>query len=643
MVSAETDLQEEKNGRERLLTIFAVCISLFPIIYVSDVLGYLDIWVMRQRFLAIMLILFTGICFIRYPISKKIKKTGMPWYDTIFLIAAIIGPLYYAVFYPSQQARMDSSLFKPYELVLTIVSILVILEAGRRALGLTMPAVALFFFIHGVYCDHFPGFLQGRGYDLARVTTQAYLANFGVLGFALNVASTIVILFILFGTLLQKTGGGAFISDVALSLVGSIRGGAAKAAVLASAAFGSISGMTTANIATTGTFTIPLMKKIGYRPAFAAAVEAVASNGGQIIPPVMGAVAFIMADLMDINYYEIVFAAIIPAFLKFVCVFTMVDGEAVRHNLHGLPRSDLPSLKNTFRQGWEFLIPIIAIIIFIGVFFHSPQMAALESLGVIAIVVLFRKQSRKSILSLHNLIAVLRDAGIASIIPGVACACAGIIIGSLGLTGVGLRLSSVILDFAGGNLFLLLVLAAMASYLLGMGVGSIASYLMVAVLIAPALIQLGVPEMAAHFFVFYMSIAAFITPPVAIGVFVAAGIAGSSPWESAWIAVRLAILGYIVPFIFVYQPALLMQGPWLQIVTSTIFAFAGAVVLAWGVSGSISKSLNVWQRLMLCAAGLGFLIPSWKLTIAGALIVFMLFMYDKSLFLKRFSARLGSP
>jgi TRAP transporter 4TM/12TM fusion protein len=595
--------------------------TIVAILYVSNVSQYFGIYVMRHSYLGIILSLFLTQVFLLYPATKRGPYGKVPWYDYVLIAAAVSGPMYYAIVYPSEMMRMDASLLSPFEMVLTLASVITILEATRRVMGLAMPFIAALFFVHAVTCQWWPSFLHGRGYDLARVTTQAYLSHFGVFGIAFNVAATIIIVFVLFGRILNLTGAGNFINAFALSVLGRVRGGPAKVAVVGSGLFGSISGLATANIATTGSFTIPMMKKGGYRPYFAAAVEAAASNGGQILPPVMGLIAFLMADWLGEPYYRICLAAAIPAVLYYIAIFVAVDGEAVSLGLKGLPRSEVPSFSRTIADGWEYVLPPVGLVVLIGVLAHSPQIAGLYASILAVIVALFKKKDRK-LIGFAPLMTSLRDGTVATLMPACACACVGIIMGSLGLTGLGVKLSAAVVDASGGILFVLLVLSAICSFILGMGVGMIPSYMMVAALVAPALVKVGVPEIAAHLFVFYFAIVSMLTPPVAVAAYLAAGIAGSDPWKTGWTAARLGIVKYIVPFLFIYSPALIGQGTSVQVFIAGTSGAFGTILLAWALSGySIKRGLSWWEKIMCGIGAFCFFYPEWQVKAVGIFLV----------------------
>lgn len=452
-----------------------------------------------------------------------------------------------------------------------------------------------------------------------------YLGPGGIFGIPIGVAATTVVVFIAFAELLRQSGAANFFLKLAMSLFGTVRGGPAKIAVFASALFATISGSPTANVAATGSVTIPLMKSTGYKPHFAASVEAVASKGGQITPPIMGAVAFLMAEMTGIGYLSVCVAAALPALLYFTAVFFQVDFEAARTGMKGLPQEQIPSPKKTLKQGWYYVVPLLALIVLIMQLKYEPEMAAIYSIVVLAVVTSFRQSTR---LVPARLVSATVETARSVCITGIACAMAGVIIGSLMGTGFGVTFSAELLRLSGGNLPLLLVLTALACYILGMGTGSVAIYVILAALVAPALIERGVPLMAAHLFIIYWGNIAFISPPVAIAVYVAAGIAGSDPMQTGWQAVRLAIVSFVVPFMFVYDPVLIMIGAPLEIAISTITSIIGVITLAAGLEGCLWRTTNWLERIGLLLGGFLLLFPDWRTDIIGIVMSLFIFLYQ---------------
>jgi len=500
------------------------------------------------------------------------------------------------------------------DLLMGSLTIVLLLEASRRVIGIAMPIIAIFFILETMFSNYIPGLFQGRGFSWASIVKQLYIWDAGIFGIPIYVASTIVIAFILFSNFLQHSGGGKFIIDAAFSLFGRFKGGPAKVAVVASALFGTISGSTSANVAGTGVFTIPLMKQVGYKPHFAGAVEAVASNGGQIMPPVMGAVAFIMCEFLQIPYISVCIAALLPAILYFLALLIMVHLEALKEGLSGIPPQMLPSFKKTIRSGWFYMIPIVVLIFFLAFFKYSPEFAVLYALGSLFLVALFKKGS---ILKVPKILEWLRSSGLAMLEVGTACATAGIIIGCIGLSGLGQKLSTGLVTLSGGSLPVLLVITAIAAFILGMGMTSIPIYIMLVILVAPALIQMGVPPLAAHLFVFYWGLVSFITPPVCIAAFVASAIAESKPFQTGWQATKLGIASFIIPFFFVYSPVLLLKGPPWEIIQAVITSIFGILALSVSVAGYGLRYLNFWERSLLFVSAMLLIHVGWKTDLIG--------------------------
>lgn len=486
------------------------------------------------------------------------------------------------------------------------IAVLLVLEIARRTLGWALPIIAMAFLAYAFLGPYLPGILHHRGYDLQRVLNQMYLTTEGIYGLPLGVSANYIFLFVLFGSFLLATGAGQFYIDLANSLVGTTRGGPAKVAVIASAFFGTISGSAQANVAGTGMITIPMMKSLGYRPEFAAAVEATASTGGQIMPPVMGAAAFLMAEILGVPYLKIVQAAFIPALIYFVSVLFSVDFQAIKRRIAGLTRDQVPDARKLLREGWPYLLPVAVLVILLVVVKWTTTKAAVYS--VLATVLIGFLQ-RRSKFGPRQVIDAFRDGARGAMVVVTACACAGIVVAVINLTGLGLRFSNIVVAAAGGNLVLLLVFVMFACILLGMGLPTTPAYLVLAVLGAPALQSLGIPPLAAHMFIFYFGCISMITPPVALAVYVAAGIAKADFWRTGVNAVKLGIAAFIVPFFFIFNPPLLFQGPLLSVLWSAITAVLGAILLSGAVIGWFFGDVGIPERVVLFASALGLIDP----------------------------------
>ena len=501
---------------------------------------------------------------------------------------------------------------RPPDLVLGTIFILLVLEATRRCIGLAMPLTALSFVVYALF------FTNVRPESLIEVN---YLTTEGIFGIPLSVSATYVILFILFGAFVERSGTGKLFMDSSMSVAGHTAGGPAKVAVITSGLFGTISGSAVANVMTTGTFTIPMMYRLGYRPAFAGAVEAVASTGGQIMPPIMGAAAFVMAEFLGASYLEVATFALIPAVLYYVAVFFAVHFEAKRLGLMGVPKEELPKFFDVIKARGHLFIPLIIIItvLFMG---YSAPMAALAGIMSVVPIALLRATTRKDI-SLSMIIGSLEDGAKGTLAIAMACACAGIVIGVLAQTGLGLDFTTLVLNAAQSNIYYALGLTMIAGIILGMGLPTTPAYIIQVALLVPALIKLGIVEQAAHLFVFYFAILSAITPPVAMAVYAAVGISKSPLWETGWAAVKLGATGYIVPFMFAFSPALLMIGPWYIVTVAITTALIGVICLASSLHGFLLVNLIWAERSMLFLAAILLIKPGPTTDAIGGFLVLL--------------------
>ncbi|MCR4402051.1 MAG: TRAP transporter permease [Firmicutes bacterium] len=502
------------------------------------------------------------------------------------------------------------------DLALAAVALLLVLDTARRTLGWAMPLIAIGFLLYAFLGPYLPGILYHRGYDLPRVLNQMYLTTEGIYGIPLGVSADYIFLFILFGSFLVATGAGQFYIDLAKALVGRARGGPAKVAIIASSLFGTISGSAQANVAGTGMITIPLMKNVGYRSEFAGAVEAAASTGGQIMPPVMGAAAFVMAEILGVPYVRIVQAAFIPALIYYTALLFSVDFEAARARIPGLTKDEIPNLRKVLREGWLYLVPLAAMIFLLIVVKWTTTKSAVYSL-LATVIVGFLQHQRK--FGLTEAVEAIRDGARGAISVITACSCAGVVVGIVNLTGLGLRFSNIVVSAAGGNVALLLVLIMLASLVLGMGLPTTPAYLVLAVLGVPALQTLGVPLLAAHMFIFYFGCISMITPPVALAVYVAAGIAKSSFWKTGINAVKLGVAAFIVPYFFIFNPPLLFEGTLPSVLWAGATAAVGAALLSGAAIGWFMGDIGVPERVVLLASALGLIDPG-QLTNAMGLV-----------------------
>lgn len=488
----------------------------------------------------------------------------------------------------------------------TVVAVVIILEATRRVLGWALPITALAFLVYAA------GFTNVQ---VPVLMEQLYMSTEGIFGSTLGVSASYVMLFVLFGAFMEKSGTGQLFMDFALSLTGHTAGGPGKVSVVSSSLFGTVSGSAVANVMVDGPMTIPLMKRTGFRPPFAAAVEATASTGGQIMPPVMGAAAFVMAEFLAVPYAQVALWAAIPAILYYVAVFSAVHFEAKRHGLHGVPRNELPRLGHVLAARGHLFVPIL--IILVGLFMgYSAPLCALVGALVCLPMALLRRTTRAGI-SWRNVLDALDEGARNTLSVALACASAGIIIGCVTITGLGIVFTQVVVELANNMLPLALVLTALAGIVLGMGMPTTPAYIVMVSLLVPALIKLGAPMPAAHMFAFYFAILSAITPPVALAVYAAASLAKTDLWQAGWESLRVGAAGFIVPFMFVFEPSLLMIGDWTDIASSFVTATIGTVCLAAGLFGYLVRPAKGWERISLLAAAILLIKPGLVTDIIG--------------------------
>ena len=494
--------------------------------------------------------------------------------------------------------------------VYAILAVLLVLEATRRVLGWGLSLTAIGFLAYPLF------FTTVR---LPVLMEQLYLSTEGIFGSTLGVSASYVMLFVLFGAFMEKSGVGKLFMDFALSLTGHTAGGPGKVSVVSSSLFGTVSGSAVANVMVDGPMTIPLMKRSGFRPHFAAAVEATASTGGQIMPPVMGAAAFVMAEFLAVSYFQVTIWAIIPAILYYVAVFFAVHFEAKRHGLLGVPKAELPRLGRVMRERGHLFVPIL--IVFVGLIagYSAPLCALVATLTCLP-VALLRKTTREGI-TWRTAFDALEDGAKNTLPVAIACACAGIVIGSTTITGLGISFTQFVVALSQNLLPIALLLTAVAGIILGLGLPTTPSYIVMVALLVPALVKLGAVTPAAHMFAFYFAILSAITPPVALAVFAAASLAKTSMWDAGWAAMRIGAAGYIVPFMFVYEPALLMIGPWYVTALALVSAVIGVIALAASLHGYLLAALSIWQRAALFVAAILLIAPELISSIVGLLML----------------------
>ena len=558
-----------------------------------------------------LLAVFFSSSFVIFPASKNAVKGGIPWYDIVLFLATIAACSYMMIhaFEISDEGWVYSG-----PLASTIFSIILwglALEGIRRVGGYALFWFAAAFSFFPLFAEHMPGFLEGAGWSFPGAAMFHAMTREGVIGIPTRIFCTLVIGFMIFGVTLQETGGAKFFLDFSYALFGRVRGGPAKVSVVASALFGSMSGSAISNVVTTGAITIPTMKRTGYPPHYAAAVEACASSGGVVMPPVMGAVAFIMASFMLVPYAEVVVAAIVPSLLYFFGLFVQIDGFAAKTGLAGLPKSELPSLKDTLKAGWIY-VSALAVLIYLLFYLRQEAQAPYYASAMLLVAAMFRKETRPNLNTIY--IIIMKSGRILAEMLAVMTGI-GLIIGGLSMTGVAVSFSSELVNAVGDNVLLLLIAGALASFVLGMGMTISACYIFLAIVLVPALTPFGFDVMACHFFVMYCGLWSFITPPVALGSYVAAGIAGANSWQTAVESMRLGFVKYLIPFFFVYEPALILHGEnVLKIVQSVASAFLGVFLLGSSIEGYIIglRKIGPVSRLLFFSSGFIVFMP-WNL------------------------------
>lgn len=570
--------------------------------------------------------------FLFFPAIKKSRATLL--IDVPLILITLASGIYLYLSFEDLMYRIGEP--TQWDYVFGIATILVLLEATRRTVGWVMTWLAILCLVYAFFGNYLPDPFGHSGRDIERILSQMYLSTEGIFGVPLGVAATYVFLFILFGSFMEKSGVGTLFINLANAFAGKYQGGPAKVAIIATASVGMVSGSPVSDAATTGAFTIPLMKKVGYSPTLAAAIEAVGSSGASLMPPVMGAGAFVMADITGIPYSTIILHAIIPALLYYAALVFVVGNEARKGDMKGLPEEEVPSKKDALMNSLRLLIPLFILVFSLAILRVSPLRAALFSTGIILVTTLaynfFKPDLR---VPMKNLYEALVETPRKVLVVSVACGTAGIIIGMLGLTGLGLKMSDILMTAAQGKLFLALIFAMIISIVLGMGLPPTACYIIMAVTAAPSLVLMGVPLLVAHFFIFIYCCYAPITPPVALAAYTTAGIAGCDPFKAGLEAFRISLSGFILPFVIVYGNSLLGIGPWHEILWSSVSALIGVWMFSIVLAGWFQKRVNVVWRFLLAVGGLGLMTPGLVSDIVGFAILIPFLLTNATLFKKK--------
>ncbi|MBI2861159.1 MAG: TRAP transporter fused permease subunit [Chloroflexi bacterium] len=606
---------------------------LFALLEVSGVFFYFNTFFLPNQYNAIILAIVLTLTFLLVPATKKTPRNKVPWYDFLLILAGLAACVY-TIINAWEILYFGRATVTPFEAVLAALLVITIMEAVRRSFGWPMVIIALLFILYVKFGYLVPGPLSVHYFTWSMIARDLYLSSEGIFGTLTSIATRVILVFIAFGVFFVAVGGGKFFLNLALGVTGTMRGGPAKAAVVGSALFGTISGSPTANVAVTGSVTIPLMKSIGYKSYYAGAIESIASTGGMIAPPIMGGVAFIMAQLLNEPYSYVATISFLPAFLYFLSLFLQVHLHAVKVGLRGLPRKDLPSPVAALKEGWELAIPFIFLVVLLFVMKYPAEMAAVYTVGALVAISLLRKSHR---MNLRRFIDSLDGGMQQTLSVTTIIALAAVILAALVITGVGLKISSALVTISAGSMLLLILLAGLATYILGMGISLMAAFVLVAAIVGPALQNLGLPIIVSYFFIMYMVTATVFTPPYCTAAYVAGAIANAHPFRVGFQAMRLGVVTFLVPFIIVYNPALILQGSPGDIALAATTAIIGIFGLSVGLEGYLFTATNWLQRILFIVGGIVMVVPGLTTDIIGAVILVSLVIWQRQ------SSKLSSP
>lgn len=616
------------NLWDKISKILAILISLF-VIYSTTFSTMQEIY--RN---SIFLLGISLLAIILFPVSKRSKNDKIGLFDYALLILTLLGFGYIIVQYYDIHVNRGS-IANTTDYIFAILAVLVLFEISRRVIGFFIPLLCILAIIYAMYGPYFPIDLAHSGFGLKRLLYRLYMTSEGIFGQTLSIASTYIALFVIFGAFLNVSGASALFNDLALAIAGGRRGGPAQVAVISSALTGSLSGSAVANVATTGTFTIPLMKRIGLKPTFSAAVEATASTGGMVMPPIMGAAAFIMAGFLGISYSTIVLAAIIPALLYYIALIFAIDIEAKKQGMKGLSKDNLPKVKEVLLSRGALLLPIIVVIItlLIGKTAIFAGFAGIVS----AMISSWLTNDKSNRITFRKILNALEDGAKGTVQVAIACSAVGIIIGVVAMTGVGSMLAYNVINLAGGNLLIILILVMITCIVLSFGLPSTALYIVVAVTAAPALVQAGVKPISAHFFVFWFGALSNITPPVALAAYTAAGIAKADPMKTGWTSMKLALPGFIIPFILVYHPVLLLQSEkgasfdFIGLIITVVTAVIGIYSLTVSLGKYFNRPITLVESGLYFVAAMLLIIPGYITDLIGVILLVSLLLFEKNI------------
>ena len=566
-----------------------------------------------------------ALSFMIYPFNSKSDRTKPTIVDWLFIALSFAAPIYIWYDYLGVVERAGNA--STMDMYMATLLTFLVLESSRRVSGNALSVLSLIFIAYGMFGRSMPSFFMHRGYDWTSLSNHFFANTEGIYGTSVSVAASYIFLFILFGCGMQKSGMGQFFNDIALALAGHTKGGPAKVSVIASGFLGSINGSAVANVVTTGAFTIPLMKKTGYSKEFAGAVEASASVGGQLLPPIMGAAAFIMAEMLSVKYSEIIVWAAIPALLYYLGIIIQVQLRASKDGLHGLPKDQLPKAGAVMRRQGHLLIPVIFLLYML---FFSGTTVIFSAVCTIVVTVVVAQISASTRMGVKDFIEALADGAKQTVSVAIACACVGVIIGVSSKTGFGLTMANTIISLGSQSILFTLIFTMITCMILGMGLPSIPAYIITASIAAPALSKLGIAPAAAHMFSFYYAMFANLTPPVALASFAAAGLSGGDPMKTGIASVKLAIAGFIVPFMFVYSPELmLVNTTLLEGLRVSITAVIGVFLIGVAAEGYLFAPAALWLRLVATVGALGLLHPGWQTDIVGAVVLLAVIFIQK--------------
>ena len=611
----------------------AACLPLGMIAWATDLFRLAGLQVYPESFAAVMLGIALLLVFLHVPANSRRQHSGLvPWYDLVLAALGFGVCVYISVTFPEFSIAAFKS---PGALTAAVVLVPLLLEGARRTAGLPIVIMAVVFLVIGLTAYRMPGDLEGRNVSTESLVYYVTWNPTAILGTPLMVVVTTVVAFILFGQALSKSGGTEFFTELAIALMGRFRGGQAKVAIIASALFGTISGSVVANVASTGVITIPMMKRAGYRPHVAGAVEAVAGTGGQLMPPVMGISAFLIAENLQVSYATVALAALIPAFIYFAALFIQVDLEAARHAIVRVPKEDIPPAAIVLKAGWVVALPFTILIV--GMFWlHLPiELAAIyASLAALLSGIVFGYRGKR--LRPRESVDILASTGLGILDILMIAPLAGLVIGVLNVTGLSFTLALSLISFAAGSALLLLIMTGVVSIILGMGMPTVGVYILLAALVAPALINAGFDPMAAHLFIFYYGMLSMITPPVAFGAFTAATIAGASPMQTAFASMRFGWSAFVLPFLFVFSPSLLFRAGPIVTLIDVLMGLLGVWLISAAFVGYSIRRLATWQRVAYAAAGVAMLLPigilPWSqiANVAGVATGIALVVFDRA-------------